>query len=90
MNILLNLPTDLFRHTMVFYNPQTKTAGLIKDMQEKLLLCEDNYFAANPIRWERKGFQATEEMCVMFSELVAYPPKPRLFYNWAVQQYICY
>ena len=75
---------------MVFYNPQTKTAGLIKDMQEKLLSCENIYFAANPFRWERKGFQATEEMCVMFSELVAYPPKPRLFYNWAVQQYICY
>ena len=89
MNILLNLPTDLFIHTMVFYNPQTKTAGLIKDIQEKLLSCGNMYSAANPFRWERKGFQATEEWCILFSELkVSIQPRPKLFFFWALNQYI--
>jgi len=89
MEVLLKMPDDLFRHTMRLYNPQTKTAGLISALKKKLEWCEVEFEKYNPNRFERKGFQATQEMCDAFSTIVS-PKHPDLFFKWAIEQFRCY
>ena len=86
MEALLKMPEDLFRHTMRFHNPQTKTAELISALKKTLELAQVEFAKCFPYRFERKGFQAVEEMCKGFSTFVS-PKHPSLFYNWAINPF---
>jgi len=89
MDVLLEMPDDLFRHTMRFYNPLTKEANHISKLKLKLEWCQVEFAKYNPYRFERKGFQAVEEMCLAFSKIVC-PKHPSLYYKWAIEQFLCY
>ena len=89
----MKLPHDLFRHTMRFQNPQTKTAEMILNVIKTLHEVEETWHNYYPYRSERKGFQATEECCTSFStwaaeSLSVNKHKPEIFYRWAINQYL--
>ncbi len=85
MNVLLKLPTDLFRHTMLFHNPKTKTAVIIEELLDRLQICEDG---VPDCCWDIEMIKSIDYVSERFAEKVVTKEKQfDLFYKWAHAQY---
>ena len=93
MEIITKLPTDLFKHTMKFYNPVHPTAQLLKELHSVLGEAEKYFHRTYPYRFERKGFQATCEMIEGFQSYCRVELKHKgcdVLNSWATNQFICW
>ena len=84
----MKLPHDLFRHTMRFQNPQTKTGEIIEELITTHTVIQEAYHEVHP----SQNKNTTDESCMVWGQWAANNlsvncRKYDIFFQWALRQY---
>ena len=68
MELILELPKDLFEHTLTFYNPLSDTAKIIDELQTTFTIFTKRWWGAHPNIVENKGlWESTQRLCTCWA-----------------------